>query len=60
MPGRSHTWLLGATAVIREQKWMEEPKLMAAGQCLGQLLFLPQLEVGAKWYFQHNSYLMGT
>lgn len=33
---------------------------MAARQCLGQLLFLPQLEVGAKWYFQHNSYLMGT
>lgn len=59
MPGWSCTCLLGAAAVVREQKWVEEPKLVAPGQRSVQLLFLLQLEVGAG-YFQYNSYLVGT
>lgn len=57
MPGWS--CLLGTAAVVREQKGVEEPKLVVAGQRSGQLLFLPQPAVGAG-YVQYDRYLVGT
>lgn len=60
VPGRSCMYLLGAAAVVGEQKRVEETKLVAAEQHSGQFLFLPKLEVRAEGCFQYNSYLVGT